>query len=191
MKAPDQAEGILVHPDPRLRQKARPVEDFGPELIERCRWLEGWMRRGPGGVGIAAPQLGWSARVVVVDCRESRRPCEHHGLLFLVNPVIHRSSGRALGREGCLSVPDWVGMVPRAREIEVAFITPEGKPATITARGFEARVIQHEVDHLDGILFIDRVVSTRDLVRRMAADEGGDPSSGVETSQRMASASEN
>jgi len=127
------------------------------------------MRAGHSGVGIAAPQLGLNRRMIVVDCRESLRPCKNHGLIFMSNPVIASSNGERLGREGCLSVPDWVGMVPRAAEACIHFEDVRGKPQQIDARGFEARVIQHEIDHLDGILFIDRVVSSKGLIRRMNA----------------------
>jgi len=126
------------------------------------------MRAGPGGVGIAAPQVGDNRRIIIIDCSNSLRPCKNHGLLYMVNPVIESSSGESLGREGCLSVPDWVGMVPRAAEANVHFDDVFGKPQHITASGFEARVIQHEIDHLDGILFIDRVISGKGLIRRIA-----------------------
>jgi len=128
------------------------------------------MVAGPGGVGIAAPQVGELQRVVVVDCRRSMRPCKNHGLLQLVNPKVTDGSGNVLGREGCLSVPDWVGVVPRAKKIQVSFQDLTGSPCMIESSGFEARVIQHEIDHLDGVLFTDRVVSTKDLVRRLQAD---------------------
>ena len=84
------------------------------------------------------------------------------------NPLIESVEGKALGREGCLSVPDWVAMVERARTVVVSYDNIEGERLDLECTGFEARVIQHELDHLNGILFIDRVVSSRDLVRRMA-----------------------
>ena len=126
------------------------------------------MVAGPGGVGIAAPQIGELQRVVVVDCTRSMRPCSNHGLLFLINPEIVDESGSVLGRAGCLSVPDWVGVVPRAKSVEVRYQDMTGASCQISSKGFEARVIQHELDHLDGVLFIDRVVSTKDLLRRLS-----------------------
>lgn len=126
------------------------------------------MRAGSGGVGIAAPQVGDNRRIIIVDCSNSLRPCKNHALLCMVNPVIESSHGEKLGREGCLSVPDWVGMVPRAAEAAIHFDDIFGKEQQITASGFEARVIQHEIDHLNGILFIDRVISGKGLMRRMA-----------------------
>jgi len=126
------------------------------------------MRAGPGGVGIAAPQVGDNRRIIIIDCSNSLRPCKNHALLCMINPVIESSDGEKLGREGCLSVPDWVGMVPRAAEARIRFDDVFGKAQQIIASGFEARVIQHEIDHLDGILFIDRVISSKGLMRRLA-----------------------
>ncbi|MCF7821631.1 MAG: peptide deformylase [Mariprofundaceae bacterium] len=161
---------ILTQPDHRLREISKAVTEFDPGLELLLVELEALMRAGPGGVGIAAPQIGELQRVVIVDCRRSMRPCKNHGLLQMVNPKVIEGSGNVLGREGCLSVPDWVGMVPRAKEIQVCYQNPEGNSCKIESSGFEARVIQHEIDHLDGILFTDRVVSTRDLVRRLQSD---------------------
>ena len=160
--------GILTHPDERLRQLSVNVTQFDAPLADTFARLDAIMRAGPGGVGIAAPQVGLLQRMIVVDCRESQRPCKNHGLLYMTNPVIKASDGEALGREGCLSVPDWVGTVPRAKNIRVSFDDVEGQSRSLECSGFEARVIQHEVDHLDGVLFIDRVVSTQGLVRRLA-----------------------
>ena len=162
------AQDILTHPDKRLRQVSSPVTDFGPNLMSELIRLEKTMRAGIGGVGIAAPQVGDNRRLIIVDCSTSRRPCKHHGLLYMINPVIESSHGEKPGREGCLSVPDWVGMVPRAAEITLSYHDPQGVKHRMTATGFEARVIQHEIDHLDGILFIDRVISSKGLVRRIA-----------------------
>ena len=86
-----------------------------------CEELEAAMSVGPGGVGIAAPQIGELRRIVVVDCTRAMRPCKNHGLLYMVNPEIMEKSGSVLGREGCLSVPDWVGVVPRAKKIQVRY----------------------------------------------------------------------
>jgi len=157
---------ILAHPDPRLRNLSSEITLFDDSLHQLLGELGVALGEGPGAVGVAAPQIGESRRVVIVDCRNSLRPCRNHGLLQMVNPQIVAADGEALGREGCLSVPDWVGMVPRARQVRVTFQDMHGTLHEIESSGFEARVIQHEIDHLDGILFIDRVISTRDLVRR-------------------------
>jgi len=160
---------ILTHPDAQLRQVSDVINIFDRLLESQCSILEKTMRAGPGGVGIAAPQVGDNRRMIVIDCSASLRPCNNHGLLCMINPVIVARDGERLGREGCLSVPDWVGMVPRAAQITVSFDDPQGRPQQIESSGFEARVIQHEIDHLDGVLFIDRVVSSKGLVRRMGS----------------------
>jgi len=160
---------ILTNPDARLRRVSDEVVHFDQQLAVDFSALQQVMRAGPGGVGIAAPQIGDNRRMIVVDCSESLRPCKNHGLLFMVNPTIDSIDGERLGREGCLSVPDWVGMVPRAAQVNVSFDDLSGQRQQITSIGFEARVIQHEIDHLNGILFIDRVVSSKSLVRRMHA----------------------
>ncbi|MFC1542276.1 peptide deformylase [Pseudomonadota bacterium] len=158
---------ILTQPDHRLREISKTVTQFDVALETLSRDLEALMISGPGGVGIAAPQIGELQRVVIVDCRRSMRPCKNHGLLQMVNPKITDESGNVLGREGCLSVPDWVGVVPRAKNIQVHYLDLKGSSLSLESSGFEARVIQHEIDHLDGVLFTDRVVSTKDLVRRL------------------------
>lgn len=158
---------VLTLPDERLRQRALPVTDYDAALEDLFEELEAVMRLGPGGVGIAAPQIGVQSAVVIVDCRQSKRPCQQHGLLLLANPeIVTQEGGEGLGREGCLSVPEWVGMVPRAKVIHMRYNDIKGKMCELTSTGFEARVLQHEVDHLHGVLFIDRMISTHDLVRR-------------------------
>ena len=152
-----------------MRLPSQAVEHFDQSLKDRFTELAATMRAGPGGVGIAAPQIGENSRMIVIDCQASLRPCKNHGLLCIANPKIESSEGETLGREGCLSVPDWVGMVPRHAEICVSFDDMHGVRRQIRATGFEARVIQHEIDHLDGILFIDRVISGKSLVRRLHA----------------------
>lgn len=158
---------IVQQPDERLRLKAKSIDTFDQALLLFAEQLEDAMRLGPGGVGIAAPQVGESLRLIVVDCSKSLRPCKNHGLIHMVNPYIESSEGETLGREGCLSVPDWVGMVPRAKSIVVSYNDLNGARQCVEASGFEARVIQHEIDHLDGILFVDRIVSSKGLVRRL------------------------
>jgi len=165
----DALPAILTLPDGRLRRVSEAVNRFDSELEQQFSLLDAAMRAGPGGVGIAAPQLGMNRRMVVVDCSLARHSCRNHGLLYMANPrILVSSEEKVLGREGCLSVPDWVGTVRRAKKVRVCYQDPAGLDCQIDASGFEARVIQHEIDHLEGILFIDRVVSTQELVRRMA-----------------------
>jgi peptide deformylase len=125
------------------------------------------MRANPRCVGLAAPQLGDEVRIVVVDVSEHPRATRHHGLLVLVNPVIKRSSGSEIAREGCLSIPDLTANVKRSMEVTVEASGTDGAIQSIEAEGFEARALQHEMDHLDGILFLDRVANlTTDVFRR-------------------------
>ncbi|MBF0281683.1 MAG: peptide deformylase [Zetaproteobacteria bacterium] len=167
-----EAAVILQQPDLRLRQRSVQRRCFDAELIVQVNNLRVVMLQGVGGVGIAAPQIGWFERVIVVDCSLANRPCRHHGLLMMVNPrIVDASEKMKLGREGCLSVPDWVGMVERHQMVRVAYEDLMGVSQVIESHHYEARVIQHEIDHLDGVLFTDRVVSTRDLVRRMVLDQ--------------------
>ena len=158
---------LLTLPDERLRQKSQPVIQFDDNLHKFTKGLEQAMLAGAGGVGIAAPQLGVLQRIVIVDCSLGLHKNKNHGRLIMVNPEMIEQDGEVLGREGCLSVPEWVGTVPRARRITVRYQDLQGQGNELSTKAFEARVIQHEIDHLDGILFIDKVVSTKDLIRRM------------------------
>jgi peptide deformylase len=125
------------------------------------------MRANQRCVGLAAPQLGDEVRIIVVDVSEHPRATRHHGLLVLVNPVIKRSSGSEIAREGCLSIPDLTANVKRSTEVTVEASGTDGAIQSIDAEGFEARALQHEMDHLDGILFLDRVANlTTDVFRR-------------------------
>ena len=124
------------------------------------------MRNGPGGVGIAAPQVGRFERIAIVDV-SGKLKIEQHGRLVLINPEINRWDGMKVGREGCLSVPDFTGNVIRAEQIALSYLDELGQPQQLEASGYEARAIQHELDHLDGLLFLDRLVSRRnDLFKR-------------------------
>ena len=157
---------ILTYPDERLRQVSTPVEQFDKALHTRIDDLEETRLAGPGAVGIAAPQVGWFERVLIVDV-SGRKKTRSHGHLILVNPEITEWDGFAMGREGCLSVPDYTGNVVRAERIQLQALDREGKPLSFDMDGFEARAVQHELDHLDGLLFLDRLVSRRqDLFQR-------------------------
>ena len=165
---------ILTLPDERLKQESAPVERFDAELLAFIDDLEETRRAGPGAVGIAAPQVGRFQRIVIVDVSNTRKPVPNHGYLVLVNPEITHWDGFALGREGCLSVPDYTGNVIRAEQIRLRAQDSRGEPLAFEMEGFEARAVQHEVDHLDGLLFVDRLVSRRtDLFRRKVYQKGG------------------
>jgi len=158
---------VLTLPDERLKQVSAPVDDFDDSLRAFIDDLEDTRLAGPAAVGIAAPQVGHFQRVVIIDCSVTRKPVPNHGRLVLVNPEIADWEGHEVGREGCLSIPDYTGNVVRASRIRLTAQDPWGEPLTFDMEGFEARAAQHEMDHLDGLLFIDRVVSRRtDLFRR-------------------------
>ncbi|MCG6983899.1 MAG: peptide deformylase [Thiocapsa sp.] len=157
---------ILKLPDPRLKRLAAPVGRFDRGLRELAADLEETRLAGPSAVGIAAPQVGRLERIVIVDV-SGRPKTPNHGYLVLVNPEIVHWEGFAIGREGCLSVPDYTGNVIRATGIRLKAQDLEGRVHEYVMEGFEARAVQHELDHLDGLLFVDRVVSRRtDLHRR-------------------------
>jgi peptide deformylase len=158
---------ILEYPDERLKQESVPVEDFGDDFQQFVDDLEETRQAGPGAVGIAAPQVGRFQRVVIVDVSKMRKPVPNHGYLVLVNPEITEWEGHEVGREGCLSVPDFTGNVLRANRIHLVAKNRHGETIEFDMEGFEARAVQHEIDHLDGLLFLDRVVSRRtDVFRR-------------------------
>jgi peptide deformylase len=151
---------VLVFPDERLKQQAQPVQRFDTALRDFINDLEQTMRAGPGGVGIAAPQVGCLQRIAIVDV-SSKPKIAHHGCLILVNPEIIHSDGSVTGREGCMSVPDFTGNVLRAQNIKLRAYDTQGALLELECEGYEARAIQHELDHLDGLLFLDRLVSRR------------------------------
>lgn len=159
---------IRVYPDPILKQVAEPVEEIDDSLVEVVQDLVDTMLNAGHSVGVAAPQIGVLRRVVVVDVSKSKLGKDNnHGLLEMINPEIIEKSGSKMMREGCMSVPDYTGNVTRAEHIVVEFTNRQGQVRVIEASGFEAVAIQHELDHLDGLLFLDRVSSLKtDLYRR-------------------------
>ncbi|MCC6207246.1 MAG: peptide deformylase [Gammaproteobacteria bacterium] len=157
---------VLTFPDENLKRVSDPVEVFDDALRQAVADLEETMRAGPAAVGIAAPQIGWGRRVVIIDA-SAKPQWPSHGRLVLINPEIIAWEGSIIGREGCLSVPDYTGNVVRAERLTLEASDERGRPLRFEMEGFEARVLQHEIDHLNGLLFIDRVVSRRnDLFRR-------------------------
>ncbi|HHL45549.1 MAG TPA: peptide deformylase [Gammaproteobacteria bacterium] len=157
---------ILIYPDPRLKQMSQPVQQFDDELRGFVAELEQTMRSSAGGVGIAAPQVGCFQRIVIVDV-SAKPKIANHGRMVLINPEILSWEGMVKGREGCMSVPDFTGNVMRAERITVTALDENGEPQEYVCDGYEARAVQHEIDHLDGLLFLDRLVSRRtDLFRR-------------------------
>ena len=134
--------------DPVLKQHCEPVEKIDKRLKLILDAMAETMYQNDG-VGLAAPQVGMPIRMVVIDCQDD------HGLIELINPVITYKEGSMTGSEGCLSVPGIYGDVERFAKVKVEFLNRRGKKQHITATGLLARCIQHELDHLDGQLFID------------------------------------
>lgn len=158
---------IVLYPDPRLKEVSTEVVNFNSELEEQLRDLEDTLDAAPGCVGIAAPQIAYQIRVLLIDASRNRKPVPNQGRMFMINPVILISEGAVLGREGCLSLPHLTANVTRAEKIQVRFLDRNGETKVVDSVEFEARVIQHELDHLDGLLFLDRVGSLKtDVFRR-------------------------
>jgi peptide deformylase len=159
---------ILIYPDERLKTVCAPVTALDAEVDGLIQDLVDTMVAAGHSVGVAAPQIGATRRVAVVDVSHSKLGRDNnHGLLTLVNPAIIAREGQRLMREGCMSIPDYTGNVTRAEEIVVEFLDRDGQERVIRASGFEAVAIQHELDHLDGVLFLDRISSLKtDLFRR-------------------------
>ncbi len=157
---------IITYPDPRLKQVSEPVTVFDEQLKNFVERLEQVMRAGPGGVGIAAPQVGVFKRIAIVDV-SGKPKLKHNGCMILINPEIQTWEGMKKGREGCMSVPDYTGNVIRAQKITLEATNIYGEKQQYQCVDYEARAVQHELDHLDGLLFLDRLVSRRtDLFQR-------------------------
>ena len=124
------------------------------------------MRDSPATVGLAAPQIGEGIRAFVLDVSGHRRATSSQGLVALLDPVLVASEGAETLREGCLSVPDLTANVRRANRIELQGRTASGEPRRYEMEGFEARAALHELDHLDGVLILDRVASATDIFAR-------------------------
>ena len=161
---------VLRYPHPALKAVGRELS-FPGDADEAARVagdLIDTMRSMSFTTGVAATQLGELVRVVAVDVTGHRRTTACHGELVLVNPVIESSSAETeVGREGCLSIPDLTANVRRPVAVVVAGVDVEGAAVTVATEGFEARCLLHEIDHLDGLLFLDRVDSmATDVFRR-------------------------
>ncbi len=145
---------IVLYPDPFLRKVTPPVENFDPALAGTAREMLEFMYRSKG-VGLAAPQVGLPLRLFVFNPSGDPEKKEEEGVL--VNPRIVRRKGEEYGEEGCLSFPNVYGEVRRATWIRVEARDLEGHPVEKEFQDFQARVVQHELDHLEGILFVDRM----------------------------------
>lgn len=154
---------ILKYPDPMLKQVAEPVEEINDNIRQLAQDMVQTMYDAPGS-GLAAPQVGRSCRMIVVDTRTSE---ERGECLVVINPEIVSAQGEMVYEEACLSVIDYSAKVNRAAEVVVRGLDLDGQLAEYRASGRLAVVFQHEIDHLNGVLFLDRISSLRrDLYRR-------------------------
>ncbi len=164
---------ILTYPDPRLAQKSKPVTKFGPELEKLCTDMLETMYDAPG-IGLAAPQVDVHLQLVVIDIDYDSSDDEppvlsNQNPRIFINAKIVKKEGEILFKEGCLSIPGEYEEVLRSEKITVEYQDVKGKSHTLEAEGLLAVAIQHELDHLDGRLFIDRLsfVKSRSVKRRL------------------------
>jgi peptide deformylase len=166
---------IHTWPDEVLRRKAAPVEDFGEELQRLVDDMLETMYAAPG-IGLAAPQVGISKRLLVIDTSSDTEPGD---LVVLANPVLFEAEDPVEAEEGCLSVPDYTAKVKRARRVAVRGHNRHGQPVEVRGEELLARALQHEIDHLEGTLFIDRLspyrreVAKKKLKKALAEREEG------------------
>ena len=142
---------VLKIPDPILRKKAKPVSEINDEIRQLVLDMKDTMYYEPG-CGIAAPQIGVSLRVIAYDSPEDK-----DGFQVLINPRIAKAEGLQKGVEACLSIPGVSGEVARAKAIQVEGMRLGGEKVSLALTNFTARILQHEIDHVDGILYIDRL----------------------------------
>ena len=155
---------VVALPAPVLKQVAEPTRGADADL---ARDLVDTMNVSPGCVGLAAPQIGVSRRAFCLDVSGHPKGQPNHGLVVLFDPEIVVTEGAEVRREGCMSVPDFTANVRRAISVVVRGIDGTGNPRVFESSGFEARAFQHEIDHLDGLLILDRVASlATDVFRR-------------------------
>lgn len=146
---------IRTDKDEILRKKSREVTKINDRLKILIDDMFETMDYADG-VGLAAPQIGILKRIIVVDNRDGFRN-------YFINPIITHKDGEEIGLEGCLSVPERQGTVKRATDIDIKYMTLEGEEKTLNAKDFLARILQHEIDHLDGILYTDRAIEMYEL----------------------------
>jgi len=150
---------IVTLPDPVLRRKAHPVKKFDKDLHELIDDMVETMREAPG-VGLAAPQIGLSERLLVIEYYEREEDEEIEDapkkVWAIINPeIVKTSEEKVMGVEGCLSIPGLLGEVERHQDVLVKGLNKHGKPMKVKAKGWLARIFQHEIDHLNGVLFTD------------------------------------
>jgi peptide deformylase len=162
---------VRLYGDPVLRQVAAPVREITPEIKRIIADMTETMWHQVG-IGLAAPQVGLPYRILVMDDGKG-------GAQALLNPIVESRSGTVREEEGCLSLPGIFGVVERSKTITVSAMDADGEPVSLEATGLKARIIQHELDHLDGVLFIDRLPPvTRDRIKKKIQKEGFPKESG-------------
>lgn len=157
---------IVKYPEHSLKQPSEPFTGSPEEAAALIGDLLETMRASPATVGLAAPQIGVGIRAFVLDVSGHRRATSSQGLVALLDPVLLSVEGGDTVREGCLSVPDLTANVGRATRIQIEGRTAEGERRRYEMEGFEARAALHEIDHLDGLLILDRVASASDVFAR-------------------------
>jgi peptide deformylase len=157
---------VLTLPHPVLMATAAPIGVLDAEARVLAEDLVDTMRASPACVGIAAPQIGVSRRAFVVDVTGHRKAVSCHGTFVLFDPVVVDLADPVTAREGCMSVPDLTGDVARASRLTVTGLGVDGERRTISVDAFEARAVLHEMDHLDGLVFLDRVVGAHAVFAR-------------------------
>jgi len=140
---------IKIYGAPILREKSKPVKKITPEILNLVQDMTETMYA-TSGIGLAAPQVGVSKRIIIADGGEE-------GVIALINPKIVDEEGEAIAEEGCLSLPDIYAKVKRSSQVTVEALDLDGEQIKITKKNLIARVLQHEIDHLEGVLFIDRI----------------------------------
>jgi peptide deformylase len=158
---------VVSAPDPVLSRPGAEVDPTDPAVVQLAADLVATMRVSPGCVGLAAPQVGVSAQVFVVDVTEHPKASTTHGTFVLCNAKVVEASRWKPGREGCMSVPDLTGDVKRAGRVVIEAVLPgTGDAVQLTTDAFEARALQHEIDHCAGLLFLDRVAGAHAIYQR-------------------------
>jgi peptide deformylase len=157
---------VLVLPHPVLSAPAAPVGELDQAALDLAVDLLDTMRASPACVGLAAPQIGVARRAFVVDVSGHRKARSCHGAFVLFDPEVVSSDAPEVAREGCMSVPDLTGDVARASRLTVAGTAPDGSRVVLEVDAFEARAVQHELDHLEGLVFLDRVAGPHHVFPR-------------------------
>lgn len=153
---------VVKAPDRVLSTEGAEVDPKDPDIVQLAADLVATMRVSPGCVGLAAPQVGRGVKVFCVDVSEHPKTRDHHGTFVLCNAEVVESSRNEKAREGCMSVPDFTGDVKRASRVLVRGQLPgTGEEVELRANAFEARALQHEIDHCEGLLFLDRVAGAQ------------------------------